>query len=153
MLELGILLTFLIIFYFMYQKDKKDRDRIDTIMKTFDNTLSGIFDTVQKTQDTFYEMIGKVEMEHFKQLEKTSDKQMVFHATQLDKLLELVREQKSQEEKIIERITPIDTLERNSIEKEEELANPLGDFDPAMLKNIKNIQFEGEEEIYPLSNE
>lgn len=153
MLELGILLTFLIIFYFMYQKDKKDRDRVDTIMKTFDNTLSGIFQTVQKTQDTFYDMIGKVEMEHFKQLEKTSDKQMVFHATQLDKILELMREQKSQEEKIIERITPIDTLEKNSIEKEEELANPLGDFDPSMIKNIKNIQFEGEEEIYPLSNE
>lgn len=137
----------------MYQKDKKDRDRVDTIMKTFDTTLSGIFQTVQKTQDTFYEMTAKIETEHFKQLEKTSDKQMVFHATQLDKLLELMKEQKSQEEKIIERITPIDTLEKNSIEKEEEMVNPLGYFDPSMIKNIKNIQFDGEEEIYPLGNE
>jgi hypothetical protein len=137
----------------MYQKDKKDRERVDSVLKTFESTLGGIFDSVTSTNNKFYEMVTKIETEHFKQLEKTSDKQMVFYATQMDKIIDVFDKKPVITEQILDRITPIDTTEKNSIEKEEELGNPLAEFDPAMLKNVKNIQFEGEEQIYPLGNE
>lgn len=136
----------------MYDKDKKDRERVDNVLKTFENTLSGIFSSVEKTNNKFYDMATRIEIAHFKQLEKQYDKQNRAFDKNVDKLLELLKEKKVSEQQV-ERISTLDKDVPNSIEKEEEIENPLEDISPAQFKNMKGFQIDGQEEIYPVSIE
>lgn len=151
---LVILAVFGGVFYFMYQKDKKDRDRVDLILKTFDNTIGSFLSSTESTNNKFYEMSSRIETEHFKQLEKSMDKQYVMLATQNDKFINLLKEKKEKQE-VENRITKLDIIqqEENPIEKQEEVINPLEELNPTDFMNIKNVQFEGEETIYPISPE
>lgn len=148
-----ILITFLVIFYFLYQKDKKDRAETAEYRKTYENTIVTVLNTVKETTDTFYEMAARIETKHFEQLQKHSDKQNVFYARQVDKFTELLEKKEQEQKNTIEQISRLDSIETNSIEKEEEIEDPLRELTPAQFANIKNVQFEGEEQIYPISVE
>lgn len=152
MIEISLLFVFFIIFYFLYKKDKKDRERIDNILKTFENTILTVVTSLEKTNNKFYEMAGKIEISHFKQLEKQMDKQERLFERSIDKFIALLEEKDKELKEIdFEKISRIDKGEPNSIEKEEEIENPLEEFPHIPIEDIKNIRFEEEEEILPLS--
>ena len=129
----------------------------EEILKVFENTILQVLTSIEKTNNKFYEMAAKIEVEHFKQLTEITDNQGEVFSKNVDKLLKLLEDrQKKESEQFVEKIeklSTIDTGEQNSIEKEEQIENPLAEFDPASFRNIKNIQFEGEEEIYPIQAE
>ena len=124
------------------------------ILKTFEDTILAVMTSIEKTNNKFYEMATKIEVEHFKQLEKQSDKQSKLFDKNVDKFLKLLEEgQRKVKELEFEKISRIESGESNSIEKDEEREDPLADLTPAQFANIKSVRFEGEEEIFPVSVE
>ena len=57
------------------------------ILKTFEDTILAVMTSIEKTNNKFYEMATKIEVEHFKQLEKQSDKQSKLFDKNVDKFL------------------------------------------------------------------
>lgn len=156
MIEIILLVLFGLIFlYWDYTRFKKDSEQKDKILKTYDETLVAVLQSVEKTTNKFYDAIAKTNIEHFKQLVKQSDKQSHLFEKSTERILEFIsnREEKQRVQLEMSKISGLDASEPNGIEKEEGLENPLADFPMDFLKDVKNIQFEGEEEIFPVNLE
>ena len=140
------------------EKDKRDREftqkNVDKIADTFEDTIGKVFEQISSTNEMFYEMVKDVEVKHFEQLTEQTEKLAKVFGDNVDKFVDIVKDDRLKTELAkIQRIERVDNPIKNEIEKEEEIINPLEDFDPANFRNIKNIQFDGEEEIYPISSE
>ena len=123
-MEYFILITFLLVFGFMYW------------------LVLQFLKAMQATQDKFYDIIGEVEVEHLRQLDKNG----LMYTDSLDRMMESLQRKKDVVEEQISRIDH----EFNSIEKEDQQQDPLEEMTPAQFANLKNVQFEGEEEIFPV---
>ena len=123
-MEYFILITFLLVFGFMYW------------------LVLQFLKAMQTTQDKFYDIIGEVEVEHLRQLDKNG----LMYTDSLDRMMESLQRKKDVVEEQISRIDH----EFNSIEKEDQQQDPLEEMTPAQFANLKNVQFEGEEEIFPV---
>ena len=124
------------------------------MIKSFENTILQVLTSTEKTNNKFVEWLGKVQIEHFKQLEKQSAKDREVFESSIDKFLSLLQEKQKEkiDEEVIRKLSSLDEVVENSIEKEERIDNPLEDFPQMDMSNIK-VQMEGEEEIYPLNIE
>ena len=95
-------------------------------------------------------------VEHFKQLEKHSDKQLKLleRNTQqfLNKLGDIIETQKTESAKEAFEPIPLDTNSvENTIEKEEEKEVNLEDTNRIPIVEGVKIKFEDEEEVYPIN--
>lgn len=124
------------------------------ILKTFESTILKVVESMEKTQNKFVDMAAKIEMAHFKQVEKLNDKHARLFEKTTDKFLKIMEERPKIEKSILqeleEKVSRLSPEETNSIEKEEDNENPLSDFPNMPMKEGVNLQFEGEEEIYPI---
>ncbi|MCK9370914.1 hypothetical protein M0R04_13470 [Candidatus Dojkabacteria bacterium] len=143
MVEIISVLIFLgVIFFFLYRKDKADRQREEDIIRLFDNTVRNVLDQVEANTEKFYEMTGKMQIKHFENLEK--------HTSKLLKLLEQKPVQ------IVERkeeVTKLDTGLINDIEKIEEREDPFSEENRIPIIPGLKVQFEGEETVHPIDIE
>lgn len=160
MTEIVLSIIFLIIFLCFLYKSEKDGQRTDTVIKTYESTLSKVFDSVEGMNNKFLEMTANMQMEHFKQMESITAKQADVFSENVDKLLKLLEEEKEKQEMVrknedmIEKITRIGD-EENQIEKINENETPLEDMPMLPLKPGQsfNLQIEGDETIYPITVE
>lgn len=141
---------FLLVFIFLYKR-----------------TIAQILTTVDKTTDLFASKLSEIQLQHFEQLEKVSDKQLevfsatvdkqseVFSAT-VDKVLKMFEEtkEKQQEQKqiLLDQITRLGDEENQIEEKAEEEQHPLDDsnFIPMKPGMNFNVQIDGEEKVMPI---
>lgn len=124
------------------------------MLKSFQETLLTVVASMEKTQNKFVEVAGKIEIEHFKMLDKQMDKQGKLFSEVTDKFLKSMEQKPKIEKALIQefeekisRIKPEE--EENTIEKVETEKPPFEEFIPP--DGLKNVQFEGQEEIYPIS--
>ena len=125
----------------------------DDTLKAFENTIDKVLESLEKTQNKFVEMAAKIEMEHFKQLEKHSARVMGILESQTSKQFEAMGKQTEALVKILKPQGSLDTgLAENTIEKEDTENTPLEDILPDNLQGV-NLKFEGEEQILPVNIE
>ena len=125
----------------------------DKILKTFENTILRVLESMEKMQNKFVEMASKIEMEHFKQLEKQSARVTGQLESQTDKQFEMLGKQTEALVKILRPQGSIDTGPiENTIEKEETEPSPLEEMPPMDLQGT-SLKFEGEEQILPINIE
>jgi len=133
---------------FNHEKCKEEKQEI---LKTFESTILKVLESLEKTQNKFVEMASKMQIEHFKQLEKQSARltgsvefQTIKQFEAMDKqtraLVEILRPQGSLDEGKIE----------NTIEKEDAVESSLEDMPPMDMQGV-NLKFEGEEQILPIN--
>lgn len=157
-------LTFLIVnmfllYLYMQEKHRAERKEQDIQQKTFENTIFEIVTAFEKTNTKFYDMASRIETEHFKQLTAVTDKQNRLFDRNIEKFFDYLEEQEKKKELSkekerlveLEKITRLDAVETNPIEKEQQIQDPLEELTPANFANIKNIGFEGEEKVYPVA--
>ena len=140
------------VLYYLYDKDKKDREfsreKDNKVLEAFEKTLSTVFLTTEGSTKKFIEVIGDVMVEHFKQLEEKSDKERALLGDMQDRFFETLKEFKPLP---VEQITRIDEHPVNEIEKEENFEDPLEDVSQIPIRDGINVQLDGEEEIHPIS--
>lgn len=123
------------------------------MLKSFQETLLSVVASLEKTQNKFVEVAGKIEIEHFKMLDKQMDKQGKLFSMVTDKFLKSMEEKPRIEKSLIQefeekisRMKPEE--EKNNIEEEATEKPPFDEFIPP--EGLKNVQFDGKEEIYPI---
>ena len=106
---------------------------------------------MEKMQNKFIEMATKLEVEHFKQIEK--------HSANLQNSMELqtikqFEAMDKQTRALVEILKPQGSLDTGSIENkiEEEDTEPTDEMPPMDLQGT-SIKFEGEEKILPINIE
>lgn len=131
---------------FNHDKCKEEKQEI---LKTFESTILKVLESVEKTNNKFMEQCAKIQMEHFKQLDKHSANWMGAMGEQADKFVDLLKEKKP--EPVVEKLTGDFAPVENIIEKEDNTENPLEEITNIPIKEGIQVQFDGEEEIIPIS--
>jgi hypothetical protein len=122
------------------------------ILKTFESTIIKVLESMEKTQNKFVEMASRIEVEHFKQLEKQSARITGSLEKQTIKQFDAMGKQTEALVKILKPVGGLDNLpQENSIEKED-IPEPLTleEMPPMNMQGV-NLKFEGEEEILPIN--
>jgi hypothetical protein len=92
-----------------------------------------------------YDVLGKMQIEHFKQLEKQSE-------TFINSIEKIITSQKEEQEKIAFQPIPLDsTAQENTIEKTEQEEVPLSETNRIPIVEGVNVKFEDEEQIFPIN--
>lgn len=151
----AVLLSICIIYFLYMEKDKRDLEReryyVDKSLETFSKTMENIFGQLNSTTQNFMDNIGYIQIEHFNQLKEQTNELAVVFGDNVERFVDILKKEKVEKE--FEKIEHIESPVKNDIEKEEEVLNPLEDFNPADFRNIKGVSFEGQEEILPISME
>lgn len=148
--EISLLVFLGIIFFFLYKKDREDKEsnlqrerdaqeKYDETIKLFDNTVRNVLDQVEANTEKFYEMTAKMQIKHFENLEK--------HTGKLLKLLE------NKPVQIRETVTKLESIESNDISKEQIHEDPFSEDNHVPIVPGLKVQFEGEEVVHPLDIE
>ena len=139
MVEIANIIFLLVIFFFLYRKDKADKKREEDILNLFNNTVKNVLDQVESNTEKFYEMTAKMQVKHFENLEKHTGK-----------LLKLLEQKPTQ---IKDEIKKLDPEEENEIAREEIHEDPFSEDNHIPIVQGLNVQFEGEETISPINIE
>lgn len=92
-----------------------------------------------------YDMVGKMQIEHFKQLEKQSE-------TFIKSIEKIITAQKEEEEKIAFKPVPLTYNSENTIDQKTELEEvPLSDTNRIPIIDGVKVKFEDEEEFYNIN--
>ena len=129
----------------MFNHDNCEKDKQE-ILKTFENTVIKVLESVEKISNKFMEQSAKIQMEHFKQLESHSANLMGMVDKHAEDFMQLLKEKPVLKEGILD-FAP----QENIIEKEDNPENPLEEITNIPIKEGIQIQFEGEEEILPVN--
>ena len=128
---------------FNHDKCKEEKQEV---LKTFENTILKVLESVEKTNNKFYEMAAKIQMEHFKQLEKHSAKLMGSLEKNTEDFIDLLKKPEPMEP-VVQRLSDIELPVENAIEKED-IESPFEEMDKIPIEQGIKVQFEGEEEIF-----
>lgn len=92
-----------------------------------------------------YDVLGKIQVEHFKQLEKQSE---VF----IKSIEKIITAQKEEQERIAFQPVPLESAaQENTIEKTENEEVPLSETNRIPIVDGVNVRFEDEEQIFPIN--
>ena len=129
----------------IFNHDNCEKDKQE-ILKTFENTILKVLESVEKISNKFMEQSAKIQTEHFKQLESHSANLMGMVDKHSEDFMKLLKEKPVLKEGILD-FAP----QENIIEKEDNPENPLEEITNIPIKEGIQIQFEGEEEILPVN--
>lgn len=115
--------------------------------------FSQVIGYLSEANKAMYEMFGKIIAEHFKQLEKQSDKQMKVLEKQSQQFLTslegIVNYEKAKEEKEAFKPVPLNSEKvENTIEEKDTEEVDLSDSNRVPIVDGVKIKFEDEEDIY-----
>lgn len=141
--------VFLVVFFFIYQKNDRDQVQTGVIMQQYSTMLK---DTTEK----FIQELSKVQINHFNNLERTSTKQLQILERQTKDYMKGITDLAEALKPTPAPIVGPDLLDKvvhteNTIEKEEIPEQSLEDMSRIPLVDGINFQFEGEEEIIPFT--
>lgn len=139
------------VLYFLFISEKRNKEHNKEISEIYSNSISKFLSFFTDENKKLYEMVGKMQIEHFKELEKQSSKQFQEMGKQTEKILKHF-EQKTEKEVIKPLPFMADSVE-NTIEKEDLDEIPLDAMDRIPMVNGINLKFEDKEEIYPINIE
>jgi hypothetical protein len=109
---------------------------------------------MEKMQNKFVEFASKIEMEHFKQLEKQSASMRNSMELQTIKQFEAMDKQTKALVEILKPTGSLDSVPtENTIEEEDTVEDSQLEEMPPMDMQGVNLKFEGEEQILPINIE
>ena len=136
--EIALLIFLGIIFFFLYRKDRQDRDDTKNTIDLFNQTVKNVLDQVESNTEKFYEMTTKMQIKHFENLEK--------HTGKLLKILE-----QKPATIVKEMVRPLSDIDSNEISNAELREDPFSEDNRIPMVPGLKIQFDGEEEIHPVN--
>jgi hypothetical protein len=131
LIDIALIIFLAVVFAFLYRKDRLDKKREEEM---YLNSL----DQIDANTEKFYDMVGKMQIKHFENLEK--------HTAKFLKLLE------NRPVQVKEEVRKLESIDTNDI-SEEVTEDPFTEENHIPIMKGMNIQFEGEESIHPVNIE
>lgn len=145
---------FFIVFWMLYDKDKKDKVMSNDIVRSYSDTVKDVttttINTLKEIETTFLEELTKNQKIHFEQLEKQSSKQLQIVEKQTKEFLTAITTLAEMQRPVPHPIIGPDLFQekvKNDIEKEEKEEYFLDEI--ARIPNINEVKvkFEDDEKI------
>lgn len=142
---------FFIVFWMLYDKDKKDKVMSNDIVRSYSDTVKDVttttINTLKETEITFLEELTKNQKIHFEQLEKQSSKQLKIVEEQTKEFLKALTEITRPVPQPIIQPDLISEKIKNDIEKPEKEEYFLDEI--PRIPNIADVKvkFEDDEKI------